>query len=166
MDASKSPFDDPEILGKSESATGDASSATAIFGTVSAKPAPQQDDDLLKSLMGAQSSPSSVAEPPGPTSAEPPQTQPWTPVRSAHTCNTGRTFEWARGIYGDLPGAPEPGADMTSTSTPAAPPAAAYTPSNAPPKTPADLANVFTQVVVEKTYFHASSSTAPTLEGE
>ena len=159
MDASKSPFDDPEILGKSESAIGDASSATAIFGTVSAKPAPQQDDDLLKSLMGAHSSPSSVAEPPGPTSAEPPQTQPWTPVgpptpatQVVPSSGPGEFTEIFQALQNPAP---------ASTSTPAAPPAAAYTPSNAPPKTPADLANVFTQVVVEKTIFTPPPAAPP-----
>ena len=159
MDASKSPFDDPEILGKSESATGDASSATAIFGTVSAKPAPQQDDDLLKSLMGAHSSPSSVAEPPGPTSAEPPQTQPWTPVgpptpatQVVPSSGPGEFTEIFQALQNPAP---------ASTSTPAAPPAAAYTPSNALPKTPADLANVFTQVVVEKTIFTPPPAAPP-----
>ena len=51
MDSSKSPFDDPDLHRKSESAASDPSSATAIFGTVSPKPA-QPEDDILKSLLG------------------------------------------------------------------------------------------------------------------
>ncbi len=149
MDSSKSPFDDPEFPGKSESATGDASSATAIFGTVSAKPSSQQDDDLLKSLMGAQSSSSFVAEAPSPTSPAPPQTQPWTPVapptpapQVASSSGPGEFTEIFRAMQNPAPAA-----------TPPAAPPAAYTPPNPPSKAPADLANVFTQVVVEKTTF-------------
>ena len=50
MDASKTPFDDPDFPGKSESAAGEPSSATGIFGTVS-RPARPQEDDLLRSLL-------------------------------------------------------------------------------------------------------------------
>ena len=59
MDPSKSPFDDPDFPGKSESATGEPSSATAIFGTVSARPAPPPEDDLLRSLLRNESAPES-----------------------------------------------------------------------------------------------------------
>ena len=122
MDSSKSPFDDPEFPGKSESATGDPSSATAIFGTVSAKPSSQQDDDLLKSLMGAQSRSSfrRRSAKPDLSGAVPDaaidsggHAHTCNPG-SAHTCNTGRAFEWARGIYGDLPGITEPGSRIAT----------------------------------------------------
>ena len=150
MDSSKSPFDDPEFPGKSESATGDASSATAIFGTVSAKPSSQQDDDLLKSLMGAQSSSSFVAEAPSPTSPAPPQTQPWTPVapptpapQVASSSGPGEFTEIFRAMQSPAPAATPPASSARDGSPPP----------NPPPKAPADLANVFTQVVVEKTTF-------------
>src|SRR5271170_2073984 len=80
MDPSKSPFDDPDFPGKSESATGDASSATAIFGTSSTKAPTSHDDDLLRSLMGGLSASKPSAEPSQSISSAPPQPQPWTPA--------------------------------------------------------------------------------------
>lgn len=147
MDTSKSGFDDPESLGKSESAASDPSSATGIFGTVSSKPISQQDDDLLKSLMGAQSSPGPGTAPAKSSSPDTSQTQAWSPVvppTSATPASTGpgeftQTFQALE----------KPASAQTSVSTPAA----GATPPPATAKAPDDLASVFTQVVVEKTAF-------------
>jgi hypothetical protein len=134
MDSSKSPFDDPDLSGKNESVTGEPSSATAIFGTISAQPVKQEDDDLLRSLLRNESAPSGTASPVQAGTPPAPQAPPWsqavTPIEPQSSSNLGgftETFE--------------------SLKTPPAPPRApAYT----PPKPPPDLANVFTQVSIVK----------------
>src|SRR5579883_1639849 len=158
MDAPNSPLDDPDFTGKSEAATSEASSATAIFGTVSPKSAPPQDDDLLKSLLNNQSGSPAPAEP---KRAAPPlqQTQPWTPVVTPavpqppqSASNAGGFTEMFQALQNP---APAPGAPPQPTPSPAS----VFTPSN--PKPADDLANVFTQVVVEKTAFSPSPPPAP-----
>src|SRR5215470_9643005 len=146
MDTSKSPFDDPQLPGKGESATSDPSSATGIFGTVSHRPISQQDDDLLKSLMGAQSSPVPAAESAKPsppkTSEEQPQTLVVPPTSAPAVAKSDSPGEFTQIFQ-----VPQTLPAQASGTTPAPAP----TPSPVAAKASDDLANVFTQVVVEKT---------------
>src|SRR5579862_2876603 len=147
MDASKSPFDDADHSSKTEPAS-DPSSATAIFGTITPRSAASPDDDLLKSLMGPQSSPASPAEPQKSTASA--KTEPWTPVAPPSTATQPMPSTGSGGftdIFESLQNT-APVSSPTSVTSPAA-----STPPGPAPKAPADLANVFTQVVVEKTSF-------------
>lgn len=50
MDEPRTPFDGPEFSGKNESATGEPSSATGVFGKVSSPVPRQEQEDILASL--------------------------------------------------------------------------------------------------------------------
>src|SRR5271156_610297 len=173
MDPSKSPFDDPEFPGKSESAADDASSATAIFGTVSAKPSPSQDDDLLRSLMGGMKASKSPAEPPKSIPSAPPQPSSRTPVAPpsaapapAPPAESGGFTQMFQALQKPLaPSASEPSSasgGFTDTfhsqrnpapQAPATAAASVFTPPGPLPssKSASDLSSVFKQIVVEKT---------------
>jgi len=56
MDASRSPFDETDAPGRKESAAGESSSATGLFGTVPPAPAGSE-DDLLASLLKSSAMP-------------------------------------------------------------------------------------------------------------
>ncbi|HEX3470704.1 MAG TPA: hypothetical protein VHT28_05915 [Silvibacterium sp.] len=160
MDPSKSPFDDPDFPGKSESATSDPSSATAIFGTVSARPAPPQEDDLLRSLLKEESTPAPAGAPQAIASPAS-QTPPWTPAAqsAASPVATQPPSSSSPGEFTDMFQAlATPASSSTPGVTPGANPGAAPTPP--PPASPTlqkplpDLANVFTQVLVQKSFSH------------
>ena len=151
MDSSKSPFDDPDLSGKSESATGDPSSATAIFGTIQGKPAPEQEDDILKSLLkGAGSSPAIPSE--TPLSAV---TPPATPQPSAQTSSPGGFTDIFQSLQSSAGVTPSP-----------EPPRAPASPLGSSSGRPTDLSSVFTQVVVEKTTFSPPPVPSPPKGGE
>ena len=151
MDSSKSPFDDPDLRRNSESATADASSATGIFGTVSGKPQPQE-DDFLKSLFGnLGGSTTPPADAPRTPAAPPASTPSSTPAASP-----GGFTDMFQALQGS----------GSAASAPAAPPAPASTPPNSSPSSPTDLSSVFTQVVVEKSTFPPPSPAPVPKPGE
>ncbi|MGA7316821.1 MAG: hypothetical protein WBX22_22945 [Silvibacterium sp.] len=149
MDPSKSPFDDPDFPSKSESATTEPSSATAIFGTVAARPAQPPEDDLLRSLLREESKPAPAGVPQA-ISSPGSQTPPWTPADqpAAAPVSPGGFTDMFRALA--TPASPStlgPASEATLGAAPVAPSA-----SQAPQKPLPDLANVFTQVLVQKPF--------------
>src|ERR1035438_8270524 len=78
MDGMKTPFDNPDSFGPNESASGEASSATGIFGAVSI-PATRVEEDLFAPPV--QKAPAPFAEAPVPV--PPPAAAAPTPAASA-----------------------------------------------------------------------------------
>src|SRR5271170_7253476 len=147
MGASKTPFDDPDFPGKSESATGEPSSATGIFGTVSPQPGQAKEDDLLTSLLRSENAPASPALPAA--QATPPpvsQTQEWSLPAPAAPATTPQPSAGPGGFTQMFQALTTP---PIASSTPAATPVAPL-PSSVAPKPPSDLANLFTKISVEK----------------
>ena len=149
MDPSKSPFDDPDFPSKSESATTEPSSATAIFGTEAARPAQPPEDDLLRSLLREESKPA-PADGPQAISSPGSQTPPWTPANqpAAAPVSPGGFTDMFRALA--TPASPStlgPASEATLGPAPVAPSA-----SQTPQKPLPDLANVFTQVLVQKPF--------------
>ena len=76
MDSSKSPFDSSNFSGPRESSTNESTSATGMFGKITPQstPPPEQ-DDLLQSLLRADTAPPKSSLPEAPSQL-PPQAQP------------------------------------------------------------------------------------------
>ena len=150
MDASRTPFEEPESTDKSESGAREPSSATGIFGTPS--PAQPQEDDLLKSLLRNENTPASPT-PPGLQTTPPPAAQ--TQERSLPTPATlpaapppsaapGGFTQMFQALTNPTPN-PAPPTSPTPAATPVAQPLSSIS-----PKPLSDLASLFTKISVEK----------------
>jgi hypothetical protein len=147
MDSSESPFDSSNFSGPGESSANESTSATGMFAKVAPQAAhsPEQ-EDLLQSLLRAESTPAS-SNPPETPVQPPPQAPP------AAARSTGSPGSFTQ-MFQSLKGAEAP--PVTIESAPPAPLAAPMP--AASPKPHADLTTVFTPVSINKPMAPAGST--------
>jgi len=139
MDASRTPFDEPDSSSKSESAAHEPSSATRIFGAVSPRPAQPAEGDLLRSPLRKEGAPASPTPPASPYPVS--QTQEWPTAAPPAPPTNQQPSPGPGGFTQMLQALSNPPPAATPSAQPASP---------IPPKSPSDLASLFTKISVEK----------------